>query len=357
MKYLPGVSRGRVQGVGWLLSLFFYTYLAVLLARGAVWVRLVRSPLPADAGAGLAALVGLLFFYTAAVLPGIVDRSSSGRVFAERCRRFWANKTGVVGLAVFLLLVSVAVLAPLVAPYDPATHSEPVLQRYEAPSLSHVMGTDKFGRDVFSRVIFGARVSLAVALLTVMLASIFGTLAGAVSGYVGGGVDEAAMRFVDGLLAFPRLLLLLTLVAFFSNSFWIVVLVLAGTGWMGVARLVRADVLSLKERDFVQAAVAGGVGHARIVWRHLIPNVLGTVVVAATLRFALIILLEAYLSFLGLGVQPPTPTWGSMVFDGREVLLSAWWVSAFPGLAIAGAVVSCNLLGDGLRDAMDVRIG
>ena len=126
---------------------------------------------------------------------------------------------------------------------------------------------------------------------------------------------------------------------------------------MGVARLVRADVLSLKERDFVQAAVAGGVGHVRIVCRHLIPNTLGTVLVAATLRFAVIILLEAYLSFLGLGVQPPTPTWGGMVFDGREVLLSAWWVSAFPGLAIAGAVVSCNLLGDGMRDAVDVRTG
>jgi peptide/nickel transport system permease protein len=194
-------------------------------------------------------------------------------------------------------------------------------------------------------------------LFAVLIASLFGTIFGAFSGYVGGRADDIAMRIVDGLLAFPRLLLLLTLVAFFANSLWLVVLVLAGTGWMGVARLVRADVLSLKERDFVQAAVASGIGHGRIVWRHLIPNTLGTVVVAATLRFAVIVLLESYLSFLGLGVQPPTPSWGSMVFEGRDVLLSAWWTSAFPGLAIVLAVVSCNLLGDGLRDALDVRMG
>lgn len=256
-----------------------------------------------------------------------------------------------------LFFISVSLLAPLVTPYDPVTHSDPVLERYQPPSFAHPMGTDKFGRDVCARVVYGARISLAVAVLVVFVASIVGTIVGACSGYIGGRADDMAMRFVDGLLAFPRLLLLLTLVAFFSGSLWVVVLLLAGTGWMGVARLVRADVLSLKEREFVQAAVAGGVGHGRIVWRHLIPNVMGTVVVAATLRFALIILLEAYLSFLGLGVQPPTPSWGSMVFDGREVLLQAWWVSAFPGAAIAAAVVSCNLFGDGLRDAMDVRAG
>ncbi len=165
------------------------------------------------------------------------------------------------------------------------------------------------------------------------------------------------MRVVDGLLSFPRLLLALTLTAFFVNSFWLVVVVLAATGWMGVARLVRVRVLSLKERDFVQAAVATGAGRTRIVVRHLVPEILGTVVVAATLRVGTIILLDSYLSFLGLGVQPPVASWGSMVLDGREVLLSAWWVSAFPGLAIVVAVVACNLLGDGLRDALDTRGG
>ena len=357
LKYMPGVVPGRIQGVSRLIAVFFYFYLAVLLIRGSECVRLVRSPAGGDVGGGIAAIGGLLFFYAASVLPGLVGRDSPARGFAERSRRFWANKTAVVGLAVFLMIASVALLAPLLSPYDPATYAGPEPQRYDAPSVSHPMGTDKFGRDVFTRVLFGARVSLAVAVLAVALASVVGTLVGSFSGYVGGRVDDVAMRVVDGLLAFPRLLLLLTLVAFFANALWVVVLVLAGTGWMGLARLVRAEVLSLKEREFVQAAVAGGVGRARIVWRHLIPNTLGTVVVAATLRFALIILLEAYLSFLGLGVQPPTPSWGSMVFEGREVLLSAWWVSAFPGGAIAAAVVSCNLLGDGLRDALDVRGG
>jgi peptide/nickel transport system permease protein len=357
IKYVPGSRLGQSPWVAVVFSLYFYLYLAIFLARGAVWADLFRSPSVGSVCGGIAAVIGLVFFYAAAVVPGFVDERPSGRVFADRSRRFWTHKPAVAGLAIFLLFIGVSFLAPLVTPCDPAVQTEPALQRYQAPSSSHLMGTDKFGRDVFSRVIYGTRVSLAIGLFAVLLASVIGTLFGAFSGYLGGRVDDIAMRLVDGLLAFPRLLLLLTLVAFFANSFGLVILVLAGTGWMGVARLVRADVLSLKERDFIQAAVASGIGHGRIVWRHLIPNALGTVVVAATLRFAVIVLLESYLSFLGLGVQPPTPSWGSMVFEGREVLLSAWWVSAFPGLAIVGAVVSCNLLGDGLRDAMDVRMG
>ena len=355
--YIPGVRRGRSPWVAVVFSLHFYLYVMILVARGALWASLFRSPSFGDVCGGIAAVIGLVFFYAASVLPGIVDARPSGKVFADRARRFWAHRSAVVGLVVFLMFVGASFLAPLIAPYDPAAQTEPALQQYQAPSSSHPMGTDKFGRDVCSRVIFGARVSLAVGVFAVLLAAVVGTVFGAFSGYVGGRADDVAMRVVDGLLAFPSLLLLLTLVAFFANSLWLVILVLAGTGWMGVARLVRADVVSLKERDFVQAAVASGIGHGRIVWRHLIPNALGTVVVAATLRFAVIVLLESYLSFLGLGVQPPTPSWGGMVFEGRDVLLSAWWTSAFPGLAIVGAVVSCNLLGDGLRDAMDVRMG
>ncbi|MEJ2721206.1 MAG: ABC transporter permease, partial [bacterium] len=266
-----------------------------------------------------------------------------------------ANRMGVLAMIVFLLFVCAALLAPLLAPYAPSVQTHPARERYQPPSSDHLMGTDKFGRDVFSRVLYGSRVSLAVGVAAVILASIFGMLYGAFAGYAGGWVDDLSMRVVDGLLAFPRLLLLLTLLALFTNSFVLVIVVLSATGWMGVARLVRAEVLSLKEREFVQAAVATGVGHARIIWRHLIPNALGPVIVAATLRIGLVILLESYLSFLGLGVQPPTPSWGSMVFEGREVLLSAWWVSAFPGLAIVAVVVSCNVLGDGLRDAVNVR--
>jgi peptide/nickel transport system permease protein len=168
-------------------------------------------------------------------------------------------------------------------------------------------------------------------------------------------VDDLLMRLVAGLLSFPRLLFVLTLVALFSNSFFLLIGVISATGWMGVARLVRGEVLRLKEREFIQAAVATGMGRARLLVRHLMPNALGPVVVAATLNVGLVILLESYLSFLGLGVQPPAPSWGAMVFDGREVLVAAWWVSAFPALAIVLAVVACNLMGDGLRDAFDTR--
>ncbi|UCG53728.1 MAG: ABC transporter permease [Candidatus Latescibacterota bacterium] len=300
---------------------------------------------------------GLVALYLGAVVPLWLDRRPAGKTLREKSRRFWTNRMAAIGFVVFLLLASISLLAPVLAPYEPSAQIDPALERYQSPSMTHLMGTDRFGRDVFSRVLYGARVSLAVGVLSVILASIFGMLYGAFAGYLGGWIDDVSMRVVDGLLAFPRLLLLLTLLAMFANSFSLVVLVLAATGWMGVARLVRAEVLSLKERDFVQAAIATGAGHARIVWRHLIPNALGPVIVAATLRVGLIILLESYLSFLGLGIQPPTPTWGNMVFEGREVLIGAWWVAAFPGLAIVTTVVSCNLFGDGLRDAMDVKTG
>ena len=357
LRYVPGGRPGRGPWVAAVCSAFFYLYAGVLVARLFAWIDLFRSPAPDGVGGAVAAAAGLVLFYAAAVYPGIVDERASGKVFADRSRRFRAHKPAVVGLVVFLFFLGVSLLAPLIAPYDPSVQTDPAVERYQSPSASHLFGTDKFGRDILSRVIFGARVSLGVGVSAVLLATLLGTLVGAASGYAGGRVDDAAMRVVDGLLAFPRLLLLLTLVAFFANSIWLVVAVLALTGWMGFARLIRAEVLVLKESDFVQAAVAGGVGRGRIVWRHLIPNTLGTVVVAATLRFAMLILLESYLSFLGLGVQPPTPSWGGMVFDGREVLVAAWWVSAFPGLAIVGAVVACNLVGDGLRDALDVRMG
>lgn len=355
-KYVPGAPGREGRGLARLLSVFFYLYLIAVILRASQWWRLWGSPATGETGRAITVLAGLVLLYLAAVAPAVAESRPSGAVFAEWRRRFWRNKSGLAGLVVFMVFVCAAFLAPLIAPYSPSAPAASA-ERLEAPSPAHPMGTDKFGRDVFTRVLFGARVSLAVASAAVLLASIVGTLVGAFSGYVGGRADDVMMRTVDGLLAFPRLLLLLTLVAFFAGSFWIVVLAIAATGWMGTARLVRAEVLSLKEREFVQAAIAGGVGHARIVWRHLIPNALGVVIVAVTLRFALIILLEGYLSFLGLGVQPPTPSWGNMVFDGRDVLLSAWWVAAFPGAAIAAAVVACNLLGDGLRDALDVRLG
>jgi len=355
-RLVPGFRAGG-GWAGGLFAVFFYLYAAVLLARLPRWIDLVRSPSAADAGGAVAAALGLVLLYAAAVYPALLEGRSSGKVFADRSRRFLAHKAAVAGLVVLLFFIGVSLLAPLIAPFDPSAQGDPAAERFQPPSPSHPFGTDKFGRDVLSRVMYGARVSLGIAVSAVILASLLGTLLGAATAYAGGRVDDVAMRIVDGFLSFPRLLLLLTLVAFFANSIWLVVVVLALTGWMGFARLVRAEVLVLKESEFVQAAVAGGAGRGRIVLRHLVPNALGTVVVAATLRFAVLILLESYLSFLGLGIQPPTPSWGSMVFDGREVLVAAWWVSAFPGLAIVGAVVSCNLVGDGLRDALDVKMG
>jgi peptide/nickel transport system permease protein len=356
-KFVPGAAAKRNRSTAVFFSVLFYGYLAVVVTRAGEFARLLRSPTSVDVLGAFGVAAGLAALYAVAVLPGIFVDGPSAKVFAERVRRFRANRAAVAGFAVFTVFVVVSLLAPLVAPYDPAEQNQPAIEKYQPPSVSHIFGTDKFGRDVFSRVVFGGRVSLAVGVLAVVLASCFGLLVGAFAGYTGGWVDELLMRVVDGLLSFPRLLLLLTLVALFANSFWVVVVVLAATGWMGVARLVRAEVLSLKEREFVQAAVATGVARTSIVWRHIIPNALGPVIVSATLRIALIILLESYLSFLGLGVQPPTPSWGGMVFEGRDVLLSAWWVSFFPGLAIVLAVMACNLLGDGLRDAMDVKLG
>jgi peptide/nickel transport system permease protein len=217
------------------------------------------------------------------------------------------------------------------------------------------MGTDKFGRDVWSRVLHGSRVSLAIGFISVLLSVLFGTTVGAVSGFIGGWVDEVMMRIVDGLLSFPRLLFVLTLVALFTNSYLLLILVIAMTGWMGVARLVRGEIIRLKRREFIQAAVATGIGRGRLMAKHLLPNSLGPVLVAATLNVGAVILLESYLSFLGLGVQPPRPSLGGMVFEGREVLLHAWWVSAFPATAIVVSVVACNLMGDGLRDALQSR--
>jgi peptide/nickel transport system permease protein len=227
--------------------------------------------------------------------------------------------------------------------------------RYQGPSSQHLLGTDKFGRDVLTRILYGSRISLMISFLAVAISVLLGSVVGATAGYFGGAVDTVLMRIVDALMSIPRLFLLLTCIALFSGSFWLIILLLGATGWMATARLVRGQVLSLRSQDFVKAAEALGVGSRRIILRHLIPNTLTVIIVAATLRIGGLILAEAALSFLGVGIQPPTPSWGQMVFEGREMLLGAWWVSTFPGLAIAVTVIGYNLLGDGLRDAFEPK--
>jgi peptide/nickel transport system permease protein len=279
-------------------------------------------------------------------------RAGQWPVVLEGFRR---NRMAVAGAYVVTALYFVALGAPLLAPRDPLVQEDVVATRYLPPGPDHPMGTDKFGRDVLSRVIYGARISLSIGLVAVAIAVGLGTLVGAVAGYVGGRVDSILMRFTDMVLAFPRLFLVLTFVALWERSIWLIIVVLGATGWMPVARLVRGQVLSLKEQEFIQAARALGVPGRRIVSRHLIPHAMAPVIVAATLRLGNTILLEASLSFLGLGVLPPTPSWGNMVLEGKDALLSAWWVSTFPGLVIVLTVVGYNLLGDGLRDALDPR--
>lgn len=275
-----------------------------------------------------------------------------------RQREFWRrlqrNRMAMTGLALVLVLFAVALLAPWLAPYDPNFIN--LKQVLMPPSPDHLLGTDTLGRDVLSRIIFGARISLLVGFVAVGLATLIGLFVGALAGYYGGWVDSALMRLVDLMLCFPTLFLILAVIALLGPSIWNIMVVIGLTGWMGVARLVRAEFLSLREREFVTAARALGAGDARLILRHLLPNALTPVMVSATLGVAGAILTESALSFLGLGVQPPTPSWGNILTAGKDNIEIAWWLSVFPGLAILVTVMSYNLLGEGIREAIDPRL-
>jgi peptide/nickel transport system permease protein len=239
---------------------------------------------------------------------------------------------------------------------DPAAQIDPLGSANLSPRPGHWLGTDPLSRDVLSRVVSGARVSLAVSLVAVALSVTLGATVGLVSGYLGGAADAALMRLVDAALAIPRLfLLLLVLAAAERLALPVLILIIGTTGWFATARLVRGEVLRLREETYVRAAEALGAARRRVIFRHLLPNTLGPLLVAATLGVGDVILLEAGLSFLGLGVQPPTPSWGGMILDAKPVLVQAPWAGIFPGLAIVTTVLSANLLGDALRDAVDPR--
>ncbi len=268
--------------------------------------------------------------------------------------RFKRNRFAVMGGGVVLLLFAVSLCAPLLAPYDPsAINAWAVLS---PPSPQHWFGTDELGRDVFSRVLFGARISLKVGFVAVGIAVAIGTVVGLVAGYYGRWVDTLLMRFVDIMLCFPAFFLILAVITFLRPSIWYIMVIIGLTGWMGVARLVRAETLSIREMDYITAARCIGCSDRRIIFRHILPNVASPVLVSATLGIAGAILTESALSFLGLGVQPPTPSWGNILTSGKDYIEFAWWLSLFPGLAILLTVLAYNLLGEGIRDALDPRV-
>ncbi len=277
---------------------------------------------------------------------------STARVgFGEALR---ANRLAMTGLAIVTALLAIAVLAPWVAPYDPnAIDVEAILL---PPGAAHYFGTDELGRDVFSRMVYGSRVSLQVGLVSAGLSTLIGVLLGALAGYYGRWVEAVIMRFVDMMLCFPTFFLILAVIALLEPSIINIMIVIGLTSWMGVARLVRAELLSLKEREYVLAARSLGASDARIIFRHLLPNAMAPVLVAATLGVAGAILTESGLSFLGLGVQPPDASWGNILNQGKANIEIAWWLSLYPGLAILVTVLGYNLLGEGIRDALDPRL-
>jgi peptide/nickel transport system permease protein len=272
--------------------------------------------------------------------------------------QFWqslsVNRLAMAGLLVVACLVLVAALAPWVAPFDP--NQIDVRSILLPPSWAHPFGTDELGRDVFSRMLFGARVSLQVGFVAAGLATLVGVLLGAVAGYYGGWLETGIMRFTDMMLCFPTFFLILAVIALLDPNILNIMAVIGLTSWMGVARLVRAEFLTLKEREFVVAVKSLGAGDARIIFRHILPNAMAPVLVALTLGVAGAILTESGLSFLGLGVQPPEPSWGNILNQGKDNIEIAWWLSLFPGLAILVTVLGYNLLGEGIRDALDPRL-
>jgi peptide/nickel transport system permease protein len=268
-------------------------------------------------------------------------------------RRLRRNRMAAAGGAIVLVMFVLALAAPLTG-RDPGAID--IAHRLLPPSWQYPLGTDDLGRDVLTRILYGARISLLVGFVAVGIATAIGIVLGALAGYYGRWVDATLMRFVDIMLCFPTFFLILAVIAFLEPSIWNIMIIIGLTGWMGVARLVRAEFLSLRERDFVLAARALGARDSRIIFRHILPNALSPVLVSATLGVAGAILTESALSFLGIGVQPPTPSWGNMLIVGKQTLGTAWWLSAFPGFAILLTVLGYNLLGEGIRDALDPRL-
>jgi peptide/nickel transport system permease protein len=269
-------------------------------------------------------------------------------------KRFKINRPAVLGGLIVLSVFFIALFAPMLSPYDPAyIDVEKILT---GPTHAHPLGTDDLGRDVLSRMIWGSRISLLVGFVAVGISILIGTLIGAAAGYYGGWIDDVLMQLVDIMLSVPTFFLILAVIAFVGPNIWNVMIIIGVTSWMGVARLVRGQFLALNEMDYVTAARALGANDPRIIFFHILPNALSPVYVSAVLGVAGAILVESSLSFLGLGVQPPTPSWGNIITSGKDLIDIAWWLTLFPGLAILLTVLGYNLLGEGLQDALNPRL-
>ena len=294
---------------------------------------------------------------TLVLAPG---RTPARRAWVMLLTRLARRRTALFGFVVVGIVLLAAVFAPLLAPFDPL--AQDIGQRLREPGWQdaqgrlHPLGTDHLGRDILARVIHGSRVALLVGLAAVLISGLLGMAIGLLSGYFGGRVDDFFMRLADIQLAFPFILLAIAVIGVLGPSLQNIIIVIGVSSWVVYARVVRGEVLSIREREFVQAAIALGSRDGRILVRHVLPNAFTPWLVVATLDMARVIVIESALSFLGLGVQPPTPTWGGMLADGRVYLSTAWWLATFPGLAILVTVLGINLFGDGLRDTLDPRL-
>ncbi len=361
--FVPGYAHFRIGlvGRGVRIQLLFATVLFVIVWR---WDRVLGAFSTPHfdrwlASAFLVLLLGGTAWFSCWDANRMVSRSNDVRAGKSplriALRRFRQNRLAVGAIYVIVFAYIVAVLAPILAPYDPAAIPDVLTNRYLPPSWSHLFGTDEFGRDLFSRALYGARVSLSIGLLAMLIAKSIGTVYGAVAAYFGGIIDNVLMRFVDIWIAFPTFYLMLMLVGVFEANILVLVLILGFTAWPGTARFIRGEILSLKNREFTESAKAIGLPAPKIILRHLIPSALSPVLVTAALAVAGMIGAEAGLSYLGLGIRPPTPSWGNMVAAGQDNLLHAWWVAFFPGALLTMTLISFSLLADGLRDALDPK--
>ena len=289
-----------------------------------------------------------------ATATGPVRAAAARAARLSALRALRRSRTGLAGVIVVISVLAAAAFAPWLAPANPTTAAFADVLR--SPSTAHLFGTDQLGRDVLSRVIFGARVALAVGVVTVLVAGLFGCALGLVSGYAGGWADIVITRVADVQLSFPFVLLALVINAMIGAGLRNIILSLAIAGWPLYVRVVRGEVLALRHREYVQAAVATGARASRVLWRHILPNVMTPIIVISTLQVSQFIIAEATISFLGFGIQPPTPAWGNMVSDGRNYIFFAWWLATFPGAALALTALGVNLTGDWLRDVLDPRL-